>query len=211
MADQGYESSARVISKPKTAPKICDEIRVCIRTGSALRPQHISARRHTRQRALGCCVAQLYLLYLCCSIYVSQSATMPFVTQVTSSRTSVITRSSGGKINIQKQGLNSVKNDVVRKNLQGVSDTMKKGDWVDASGRKGTLLLLSRFQLHHRYNQPALLRLCGAVCAWRCIFDPGGLGTWILLRQCCVISSSHRHSRTLNSHPGAPRSGRSVP
>lgn len=64
---------------------------------------------------------------------------MPFVTQVVSSRSSVIARSSGGKINIKKQGLNTVKNDVVRKNLMGVSDTMKKGDWVDSSGRKGAL------------------------------------------------------------------------
>lgn len=64
---------------------------------------------------------------------------MPFVTMVPSSRTSVIARSSGGKVDIKRQGLNSVKNDVVRKNLQGVSESMKKKEWVDSSGRKGTL------------------------------------------------------------------------
>jgi hypothetical protein len=98
---------------------------------------------------------------------------MPFVTQVTSSRTSVITRSSGGKVNISKQGLNSVKNDVVRKNLMGVSDSMKKGDWVDSSGRKGTLLYCPRPLA--ALSQPTILyvvrssaRLC---CAVRYSYD----------------------------------------
>eukprot|EP00177_Eucheuma_denticulatum_P001419 GFKZ01002565.1.p1 GENE.GFKZ01002565.1~~GFKZ01002565.1.p1 ORF type:complete len:150 (-),score=14.03 GFKZ01002565.1:117-503(-) len=70
---------------------------------------------------------------------------MPFVTMVPSSRTSVIAR-SGGKVNISQQGLNSVKDDVVRKNLQGVSDSMKKNDWADASGRKGKKYGVYRFQ-----------------------------------------------------------------
>lgn len=56
---------------------------------------------------------------------------------VTSARSSVITRSSGGKIDIKKQGLNSVGNDVVKRNLMGVSDKMKDKNWTDSSGRKG--------------------------------------------------------------------------
>ena len=85
---------------------------------------------------------------------------MPFVTQVaTTSRSSVIARSSGGKVNIQKQGLNSVKNDVVRKNLQGVSDTMKKNDWVDASGRKGAELLSSSLTARFTSSSPSVMSL----------------------------------------------------
>jgi hypothetical protein len=64
---------------------------------------------------------------------------MPFVT-VSSSRSSVIARSSGGKVDIKKQGLNSVKNSIVRNNLMGLSDKMKDKNWVDASGRKGAIL-----------------------------------------------------------------------
>eukprot|EP01025_Chloroclados_australasicus_P055250 TRINITY_DN663_c0_g1_i1.p3 TRINITY_DN663_c0_g1~~TRINITY_DN663_c0_g1_i1.p3 ORF type:complete len:142 (-),score=12.43 TRINITY_DN663_c0_g1_i1:197-622(-) len=49
----------------------------------------------------------------------------------------VIIASSGKKIDIKKQGLESVKNEVVKKNLKGISSTMSKKDWVDSSGRKG--------------------------------------------------------------------------
>jgi photosystem II protein len=45
--------------------------------------------------------------------------------------------SNGKKIDINKQGLNSVKNDVVKLNLMGKSKTMEKKDWKDANGRKG--------------------------------------------------------------------------
>lgn len=61
----------------------------------------------------------------------------------TSARSSVITRSSGGKVDIKKQGLNSIGNDVVRKNLMGVSEKMKDKNWVDSSGRKGVASALS--------------------------------------------------------------------
>jgi hypothetical protein len=54
------------------------------------------------------------------------------------SRTSVVARSSG-KIDIKKQGLNSIKNKIVKNNLMGVSESMKDKNWVDASGRKGTI------------------------------------------------------------------------
>lgn len=44
---------------------------------------------------------------------------------------------SSKKVDIGKQGLNSVKNETVRKNLQGVSENMNKKGWVDSQGRKG--------------------------------------------------------------------------
>lgn len=53
-------------------------------------------------------------------------------------RRSVIARSSGGKIDIKRQGLESVKNKVVANNLKGLSEKMKSKDWKDSSGRKGT-------------------------------------------------------------------------
>jgi hypothetical protein len=65
------------------------------------------------------------------------------------SRTSVVARSSGGKVDIRKQGLNSIKNKTVQNNLMGVSDSMKDSNWVDASGRKRAypiLLILDRGQ-----------------------------------------------------------------
>ena len=49
----------------------------------------------------------------------------------------VIVASGAKKVDIKKQGLNSIQNEVVKKNLMGVSDTMKKRDWTDANGRKG--------------------------------------------------------------------------
>ena len=48
-----------------------------------------------------------------------------------------IVASSGKKIDIKKQGLNSIKDKIVQKNLMGVSESMSKKDWVDSSGRKG--------------------------------------------------------------------------
>ena len=50
---------------------------------------------------------------------------------------SVIVASGAKKVDINKQGLNSVKNDIVKKNLMGVSTTMKQKGWKDAQGRKG--------------------------------------------------------------------------
>lgn len=45
--------------------------------------------------------------------------------------------SGGGKIDINKQGLNSIEDEVVKQNLMGRSRFMGKKDWVDAQGRKG--------------------------------------------------------------------------
>jgi hypothetical protein len=50
---------------------------------------------------------------------------------------SVIVASGAKKVDINKQGLNSVKNEVVKKNLMGVSSTMKNKNWKDANGRTG--------------------------------------------------------------------------
>uniref|UniRef100_A0A061R5H3 Photosystem II 10kDa protein n=1 Tax=Tetraselmis sp. GSL018 TaxID=582737 RepID=A0A061R5H3_9CHLO len=44
---------------------------------------------------------------------------------------------SSKKVDIKKQGLNKVQNEVVKRNLMGVSDSMKKKDWKDPQGRKG--------------------------------------------------------------------------
>lgn len=48
---------------------------------------------------------------------------------------------SGKKVDISKQGLNSVDDDVVRNNLQGTSRYMKNKEWVDAQGRKGKVYI----------------------------------------------------------------------
>ena len=48
-----------------------------------------------------------------------------------------VVASSGKKIDISKQGLNSVQNETVRRNLMGVSKSMEAKDWVDPQGRKG--------------------------------------------------------------------------
>ena len=41
------------------------------------------------------------------------------------------------KIDIKKQGLNTIQNKVVRNNLMGISESMTKKDWKDSQGRKG--------------------------------------------------------------------------
>lgn len=59
---------------------------------------------------------------------------------VCSARTTVSTvvvANAPKKVDPTKQGLNSVKNDVVRNNLMGNSRVMNKKDWTDASGRTG--------------------------------------------------------------------------
>ncbi len=48
-----------------------------------------------------------------------------------------VVASGGGKIDINKQGLNSIDDEVVKQNLMGRSRFMGKKDWVDAQGRKG--------------------------------------------------------------------------
>jgi hypothetical protein len=43
------------------------------------------------------------------------------------------------KVDIKKMGLNTIEDEVVQQNLMGRSRKMGKKDWVDASGRKGTV------------------------------------------------------------------------
>ena len=47
------------------------------------------------------------------------------------------------KTDIRKQGLESIKDDVVKANLMGVSRKMDKKGWTDAQGRKGKVLCTS--------------------------------------------------------------------
>jgi len=49
----------------------------------------------------------------------------------------VVANSKIPKINVEKQGMQSIKNKVVQNNLKGISDKMKDKNWTDASGRKG--------------------------------------------------------------------------
>ena len=44
---------------------------------------------------------------------------------------------SSKKTDLKKQGLESIKNAVVKQNLMGVSKSMDKKGWTDPSGRKG--------------------------------------------------------------------------
>ena len=48
---------------------------------------------------------------------------------------------SGKKTDLSKQGLSGVKNEVVRRNLEGVSKYMDKKGWLDSSGRPGKVRL----------------------------------------------------------------------
>ena len=45
------------------------------------------------------------------------------------------------KTDLKKQGLESIKNAVVKQNLMGVSKSMDKKGWTDPSGRKGKVQL----------------------------------------------------------------------
>ena len=49
----------------------------------------------------------------------------------------MVVASSGKKIDLSKQGLNSVQDPTVKLNLRGESKTMLSKDWVDPQGRKG--------------------------------------------------------------------------
>jgi photosystem II protein len=45
--------------------------------------------------------------------------------------------SGGGKVDLNKVGLNSIPEGVVKNNLKGISPIMEKKGWVDPQGRKG--------------------------------------------------------------------------
>lgn len=49
----------------------------------------------------------------------------------------VTVASSGKKVDIRKQGLESIDNKVIQLNLKGQSESMNKKGWKDSSGREG--------------------------------------------------------------------------
>ncbi|GAB4819443.1 hypothetical protein N2152v2_006489 [Parachlorella kessleri] len=57
----------------------------------------------------------------------------------------VVVASSGKKIDLNKQGINSVENPIVKLNLRGESKSMQSKDWVDPQGRKGKGFGVYRF------------------------------------------------------------------
>ena len=62
-------------------------------------------------------------------------------------------------IDIAKQGLNSVKNNVVKKNLQGVSESMSKKGWKDSQGRSGKVGVVS-LRSHRLLFEPCCSLYC---------------------------------------------------
>lgn len=55
-----------------------------------------------------------------------------------SRQTTVRTVCNSGKIDIKKQGLNTIEDKTIQNNLMGRSRFMKDKNWVDPQGRKGT-------------------------------------------------------------------------
>mmetsp|Transcript_9373 Transcript_9373/g.11208 ORF Transcript_9373/g.11208 Transcript_9373/m.11208 type:complete len:115 (+) Transcript_9373:304-648(+) len=56
------------------------------------------------------------------------------------------------KVDLKKQGVNSIDDDTVRANLQGRSRAMDNPNWVDPQGRKGRGLGVYRFQNKYGAN-----------------------------------------------------------
>lgn len=91
-----------------------------------------------RSCACGLASSPLYLRSICSILYPPLTSHAPLVSPRSPARgQSVIVASGAKKVDINKQGLNSVKNEVVKKNLMGVSSTMKNKNWKDANGRTG--------------------------------------------------------------------------
>ena len=68
-------------------------------------------------------------------------------------------QANGKKVDVSKQGLNSIKNPTVKLNLMGTSKTMKNKDWVDPQGRKGKVragFLAASLHGPHQPSYPAL-------------------------------------------------------
>jgi photosystem II protein len=55
-------------------------------------------------------------------------------------------------IDISKQGLNSIKNKIVKQNLMGVSESMSKKGWKDSQGRSGKGFGVYRFAKKYGAN-----------------------------------------------------------
>lgn len=58
----------------------------------------------------------------------------------------MVVASSGKKIDINKQGLNSIQDETVKLNLMGRSKSMEAKDWRDSQGRKGKVRFGSKWQ-----------------------------------------------------------------
>lgn len=69
--------------------------------------------------------------------HAASTETCPFYRCRRQINTQVQANSKGKKLDIKKQGLAGVKNDVVRANLMGISEKMNKKGWTDSQGRKG--------------------------------------------------------------------------
>eukprot|EP01023_Acetabularia_acetabulum_P046177 TRINITY_DN4729_c1_g1_i1.p1 TRINITY_DN4729_c1_g1~~TRINITY_DN4729_c1_g1_i1.p1 ORF type:complete len:138 (-),score=31.58 TRINITY_DN4729_c1_g1_i1:114-527(-) len=70
---------------------------------------------------------------------------------VRSRRTSVVTASSK-KTDIKKQGLETIKDERIQRNLKGVSKFMNKKDWTDSSGRQGKGYGVYKFEKKYGAN-----------------------------------------------------------
>ncbi|KAL6761053.1 photosystem II 10 kDa polypeptide PsbR-domain-containing protein [Haematococcus lacustris] len=69
-----------------------------------------------------------------------------------STRQTVRPVASSGKVDINKQGLNSIEDPVIKQNLMGRSRFMGKKDWVDSQGRKGKGYGVYRFESKYGAN-----------------------------------------------------------
>ncbi|GMH39910.1 hypothetical protein BSKO_07814 [Bryopsis sp. KO-2023] len=78
----------------------------------------------------------------------------PVGVKATRSRASIDTMvvANSKKTEINKQGLNSIKNATVKQNLMGVSSSMDKKGWVDPQGRKGKGLGVYKFAKKYGAN-----------------------------------------------------------
>ena len=75
-------------------------------------------------------------------LHLSDRETLLYSYCSTRQAVSTVIVANGKKIDVNKQGMNSVENKTVKLNLMGKSDTMEKKDWVDPSGRKGKVRFL---------------------------------------------------------------------
>lgn len=78
--------------------------------------------------------------------------TIPCLCRTRQNVNTMVVGSAGKKTDISKQGLNSIKNAVVKQNLMGVSKSMEKKDWVDAGGRKGKVCSPSSYLSNRAVN-----------------------------------------------------------
>ncbi|MEW5307953.1 MAG: hypothetical protein WDW38_010610 [Sanguina aurantia] len=77
----------------------------------------------------------------------------PMGMSLTRSRVSTVSVTANiKKVDIKKQGMNSIEEGTIKQNLAGTSRFMKKKDWKDASGSKGKGYGVYRFQDKYGVN-----------------------------------------------------------